>query len=498
MSSTDEQGLQAKTDTPSGEELTSELLAEFHEANRDNELFASTEDPEFEFDESGLQLASKEAELDLEAELEGITEDYNVPMTSWEEDLAREQAGEIAFRSGAITPEGLIEDDFEKELGTPSDAEDNDESEFRDVAQYRILEVAGDDTYGRKVIVASACRLPPSSQINHERLMEYLKYTLDQYVENDYVIVYFHYGLTSKNKPKLGWMLQMYRELDRKYKKNLKALYLVHPTNFIKLLLNIFKPFISAKFGRKIMYVDYLHKLKEHLHFDQLVVPSLVLEHDAKILAAQKPSYPYSSDESEAAVHNPKQQFGVKLQQILQNYKCVIPPVVEICVEFLRKNALDVEGIFRRSANASVLKDVQKRFNQGETVDFDEINDVHIPAVTMKTFLRDLQEPILTFDLYQPVVRLHTLEEDRQLIEVQRLFREELPKENYIILKYIIHFLTQVSQYSDSNKMNTLNLAIVFGPNLLWPKGQANLSTIGHLNSFAAYLIDNYTQLFVR
>lgn len=35
-------------------------------------------------------------------------------------DLAREQAGEIAFRSGAITPEGLIEDDFEKELGTPS------------------------------------------------------------------------------------------------------------------------------------------------------------------------------------------------------------------------------------------------------------------------------------------------------------------------------------------------------------------------------------------
>ena len=34
--------------------------------------------------------------------------------------MAREQAGEIAFRSGAITPEGLIEDDFEKELGTPS------------------------------------------------------------------------------------------------------------------------------------------------------------------------------------------------------------------------------------------------------------------------------------------------------------------------------------------------------------------------------------------
>lgn len=34
--------------------------SEFHEANKDNELFANTEDPEFEFDEGGLQLASKE------------------------------------------------------------------------------------------------------------------------------------------------------------------------------------------------------------------------------------------------------------------------------------------------------------------------------------------------------------------------------------------------------------------------------------------------------
>ena len=448
-----------------------ELSPEDYEAKQDTEFLANTEDPEFEFDESGLQLASKE-------------------------DLAREQAGEIAFRSGAITPEGLIEDDFEKELGTPSDVEDSDESEFRDVSQYRILEVAGDDSYGRKVIVFSACRMPPSTQLDHQRLLQYLKHTLDQYVENDYVIVYFHFGLTSKNKPKLSWLVQVYRELDRKYKKNLKALYLVHPTNFIKILWGLFKPFISVKFGRKVMYVDYLHKLKEHLHFDQLVVPSLVLEHDAKILAAKKPAYPYSSDESDAAALNPKQQFGVSLLQILKNYKCMLPPVVEITVEYLRKNALDQEGIFRRSANAIVLKDVQRRFNQGENIDFDEINDVHIPAVALKTFLRDLQEPLLTYDLYQPVVRLHTLEEDRQLIEVQRLFREELPKENYTVLKYIIHFLTQVVQYEESNKMTSINLAIVFGPNLLWPKGQANLSGIGHLNSFVAYLIDNYTQLF--
>ena len=47
-------------------------------------------------------------------------------------------------------------------------------------------------------------------------------------------------------------------------------------------------------------------------------------------------------------------------------------------------------------------------FLLGENIDFDEINDVHIPAVALKTFLRNLQEPLLTYDLYQPVVRLHS------------------------------------------------------------------------------------------
>lgn len=48
-------------------------------------------------------------------------------------------------------------------------------------------------------------------------LFRYLKYTLDQYVENDYTVVYFHYGLKSLNKPSLKWLQTAYKEFDRKY-----------------------------------------------------------------------------------------------------------------------------------------------------------------------------------------------------------------------------------------------------------------------------------------
>ena len=78
-------------------------------------------------------------------------------------------------------------------------------------------------------------------------IYRYLVYTLDKYVEQDYSLVYFHHGLNSKNKPPLSWLWQGYRAFERKYKKNLKALYLVHPTNFIKLTFQLFKPVIRYR-----------------------------------------------------------------------------------------------------------------------------------------------------------------------------------------------------------------------------------------------------------
>lgn len=40
----------------------------------------------------------------------------------------------------------------------------------------------------------------------------------------------------------------------------------------------------------------------------------------------------------------------------------------------------------------------------GLPVDFDQYNELHLPAVILKTFLRELPEPLLTFDLYSHVV----------------------------------------------------------------------------------------------
>lgn len=102
--------------------------------------------------------------------------------------------------------------------------------------------------------------------------------TLQTYVSQDYTLVYFHYGLNSKNKPSLKWLVQAYKAFDRNYKKNLQALYLVHPTSFLKFVSQLFKPLISAKFGRKLNYIFSLEELNTHIRTSNLDIPQEVIE----------------------------------------------------------------------------------------------------------------------------------------------------------------------------------------------------------------------------
>lgn len=50
--------------------------------------------------------------------------------------------------------------------------EDLSNEDYTDIEKYGILEVAGDDPYGRKIIVVSACKLPSNKVIDHQRLLK--------------------------------------------------------------------------------------------------------------------------------------------------------------------------------------------------------------------------------------------------------------------------------------------------------------------------------------
>ncbi|XP_078424465.1 rho GTPase-activating protein 8-like isoform X2 [Cetorhinus maximus] len=339
---------------------------------------------------------------------------------------------------------------------------------FYDVARHGIVQVAGDDNYGRKLVIFSCCRMPPSHQLNHRKLLEYLKYTLDQYVESDYILVYFHYGLRSSNKPSLSWLQNAYKEFDRNH-----------------------------KFGKKVIYVNYLSELREHLNYDQLIIPSEVIQYDEKLRASQKGGPPRPAKTPPPRPPLPQQQFGVSLQYLRDKGNGdLIPLVMRQTVLFLKQKALKTEGLFRRSANIQVIKEIQKQYNLGKPIEFEAYGDEHIPAVILKTFLRELPQPLLTSQIYDQIQSIGAVESSLRVTRCKQII-QKLPEHNYIIVKYLICFLNMVSQESIFNKMNPSNLACVFGVNLIWPtKGPATLHALPPINMFTELLIEYYSQIF--
>ncbi|CAF4749295.1 unnamed protein product [Pieris macdunnoughi] len=451
-------------------------------------------EPNLEFDDSELICTTSLAPLT--PELLDLSQEFLLPSSS----------------------DGTIEDNFEKELGEgpPSYSEiatcSLDYDVFGDLHRSGVVEVVGDDELGRRIIVISACRLPLSKDVHPDLLLRFLMHTLDKYVEQDYSVIYFHYGLSSRNKPPFSWLWKAYKAFDRKYKKNLKTLYLVHPTNVIRIVWQMLRPAISVKFGRKMMYVNYLHELQQYLDLDKVHIPPQVIECDKILLSknpraaeiakemnsASKPSL--GEAEGPCSLKCPTKQFGVSIQFIKKNNTEMIdsiPPIVRQCIEFLSQpDALETEGLFRRSPSAAIVKEIQRDCNNGGVISFR--NDPHIAAVLLKTFLRDLEEPLLTFDLYDEISKFQAWEIPKKPRKVKILVLEKLPVDNYKILKYIMQFLWKVQDRSCLNKMTSSNLAVVFGPNLLWPpNGHVSLQSIAPINAFTDFLITHHESIFI-
>ncbi|CAL8075351.1 unnamed protein product [Calicophoron daubneyi] len=106
--------------------------------------FTDFEIPEMEFDEFGLELAEN-----------------------------RDSPPEASAFDHMGTGD-LIDEDFERELGAAAkelSVQEVIDADFPDISRLGILQIAGDDKLGRKVIIFSACRLPAADLIDHQRLL---------------------------------------------------------------------------------------------------------------------------------------------------------------------------------------------------------------------------------------------------------------------------------------------------------------------------------------
>ncbi|XP_056873887.1 protein prune homolog 2 isoform X3 [Takifugu flavidus] len=151
--------------------------------------------------------------------------------------------------------------------------------------------------YGNQVnaiIVFAACFLPDSDREDYHEIMEnlflYVISTLELMVAEDYMIVYLNGATPHRRMPGLGWLKKCYQMIDRRLRKNLKSFIILHPSWFIRTVLAITKPFISAKFSSKIKYVSSLDELEKLIPMESIQIPECIISLDKELKEAAENS----------------------------------------------------------------------------------------------------------------------------------------------------------------------------------------------------------------
>ncbi|KAL5103130.1 Rho GTPase-activating protein 8 [Taenia crassiceps] len=413
---------------------------------------------------------------------------------------------------GPISPEEFIDEDFERELGwyeKELSIQEVIDSEFRDISRLGIIQVGVTDHDGRSAIALFACRIPSIGLIDHDRLLQYVTKTLEQYASSDYTLIYFHWGLTSRNKPSFPWLARAYQTFDRSFKKNLKSLIIVYPTRTVCVLWNLFSAFISPKMKKKLHYVKNLHELENYLPVCQLHLPLRIRDYDSKIglfgvsLSIDPAATSVIGDHDvNDTPYNACQQFGVSLEYVkANNGGRKLPIVVEDTITYLRGYGLDTVGLFIKPVNLMALRDAQSMYNRGEYVDLCEINDPHLAAHLLKSFLSELQEPLLTYDLYESILKSCSQSPRQRVISIRRLLTIHLPRDNYDILHYIFKFLTEVLEHSVKNMVTAVSLSVVMAPCLIRSRQDYVIPSQrvqDLITSFTQLCITHFESVFIR
>uniref|UniRef100_A0A8C3SJQ2 CRAL-TRIO domain-containing protein n=1 Tax=Chelydra serpentina TaxID=8475 RepID=A0A8C3SJQ2_CHESE len=107
------------------------------------------------------------------------------------------------------------------------------------------------------IILFASCYLPHSSIPDYQYVMEHLfRYiigTLEVMVAESYILVCLNGATLRSQIPSFGWIKQCYRTIDRRLRKNLKAMIIVHPTWYVKALMAVIRPFLSIRTPLEIM-----------------------------------------------------------------------------------------------------------------------------------------------------------------------------------------------------------------------------------------------------
>ncbi|XP_067442965.1 rho GTPase-activating protein 15 isoform X2 [Thunnus thynnus] len=184
------------------------------------------------------------------------------------------------------------------------------------------------------------------------------------------------------------------------------------------------------------------------------------------------------------------QVFGCRLEMLCEREKSTVPRFVRLCTEAVERRGLDTDGIYRVSGNLAVIQKLRFLVNheravttdgrymfpaalvQEEKLNLDESEweDIHVITGALKLFFRELPEPLVPYGFFTDIVETVKMSDYMDKVDRLKCLVLNMPPPNHDTLQFMCRHLRRVLEYSDTNRMTTQNIGIVFGPTLMRPE----------------------------
>ncbi|XP_050166694.1 oligophrenin-1 isoform X3 [Myiozetetes cayanensis] len=175
---------------------------------------------------------------------------------------------------------------------------------------------------------------------------------------------------------------------------------------------------------------------------------------------------------------------------------------VRKCINAVETKGITTEGVYRTvGSNIQVQKLLNAFFDPKCPGDVDlQSGDWDIKTITssLKFYLRNLSEPVMTYKLHKELVLAAKSENlDYRLGAIHALVYK-LPDKNREMLELLIQHLVNVCEHSRENLMSPSNMGVIFGPTLMRAQEDtvAAMMNIKFQNIVVEILIEHFGKIY--
>ncbi|KAF9209297.1 hypothetical protein BGZ49_005361 [Haplosporangium sp. Z 27] len=234
---------------------------------------------------------------------------------------------------------------------------------------------------------------------------------------------------------------------------------------------------------------------------------AFVQTYAAKATSVPRLAAPYQEYQMSAqaqSIINPRPIFGCDLAEQLIRDESDLPEIVVKCTQAIERFGMDTKGIYRVSGITSATNRLRAAFDRDcSAVDLsseENCGDINSVASVLKSWFRELPEPLLTKKLYPEFIKAASIEDPSlQLMNLHQV-TNQLPDPNYATLKFLMCHLNRIQENQSVNMMGPSNIGLIFGPTLTSTSGGSDavhdLADMGLQCRVIETLLTNYEAIF--